>query len=495
MRAIRFFGRSSNDRDTGKKRNRWAVVSLIILVAEILGVVSAVHAVMSARTSQGSIAWTVSLITFPYVAVPAYWVFGRSQFNGYVDAHRIADLATDRALQEAIRVGTQYILEDPSRPSATRAAERMSRIPFLRGNKVELLIDGEATFQSILDGMADAEEYILFQFFIVKDDEIGRRIQQRLIEKAREGVRVYFLYDEVGSHALPRRYKDEMREAGVAVYNFHTRQGPRNRFQINFRNHRKIVVVDGRAAWIGGHNVGDEYLGKDPKFGHWRDTHLRFDGPAAVAAQLSFVEDWNWATGSLPEVDWFPHPAPDGSDVPVLVIPTGPADEFETAALMFTHAINSASERIWIASPYFVPDEGIVAALQLAAMRGVDVRILLPDRPDHMLVWLAAFTYFDDALRAGVKFYKYTGGFLHQKVMLVDDLASAIGTANFDNRSFRLNFEVTAVVSDDAFQAEVERMFESDFAQSRVVGADEYGAKPFWFKLAARLARLTAPVQ
>jgi len=214
-----------------------------------------------------------------------------------------------------------------------------------------------------------------------------------------------------------------------------------------------------------------------------------------MAAQLSFAEDWNWATGSVPELNWTPETASDGSDVPVLIIPTGPADEFETAALMFTHAINSATERIWIASPYFVPDEGLMSALQLAGLRGADVRILIPDKADHLLIYLAAFSYFDDALAAGVQFYKYTDGFMHQKVILVDDVAASVGTANFDNRSFRLNFEITAMVADSTFVEEVEQMLQDDFAASRKVGPNEYSDRPFWFRLAVRLARLTAPIQ
>jgi len=471
------------------------VVATVVVVAEILGVLSAVHAVMNTRTSQGSIAWAVTLVTFPYVTVPAYWVFGRNRFRGYVTEWRDGGVRTDSVGQEALEVARGFLMDSLVAPPPARAAARLAKMPFTIGNSVELLVDGDETFTDILAGLEAAEEYILFQFFIVKDDEIGREIQARLIERARAGVRVYFLYDEVGSLKLPRQFKDELREAGVEVSAFGTNQGFGNRFQLNFRNHRKIVVVDGRVTWIGGHNVGDEYLGRDPEFGHWRDTHVRIEGPAAVAAQLSFAEDWNWATGSIPTLDWVPVAARDGSNLPVLIIPSGPADDFETAALMFTHAINSAVDRIWIASPYFVPDEGIMAALQLAALRGADVRILIPDKADHLPVYLAAFTYFDDALAAGVRFYKYTGGFLHEKVVLVDDMAVAIGTANFDNRSFRLNFEVTALIGDPELVVEVDRMFESDFAQSRVVGADEYSAKPFWFRLAASLARLTAPIQ
>jgi cardiolipin synthase len=314
-----------------------------------------------------------------------------------------------------------------------------------------------------------------------------------LIAKAQEGVRVYFLYDEVGSHKLSASYQQELRAAGVQLYDFHTRKGPRNRFQINFRNHRKIVVVDGEAAWVGGHNVGDEYLGKDPQIGAWRDTHVKIVGPAVMAVQLSFVEDWHWATDGVPEVSWRPRPADDG-DINVLVVPTGPADPLETAGLMFVHAINSATRRIWIASPYFVPDESVIAALQLAGLRGVDVRILIPDKPDHLLVYLAAFSYFDEASRTGVKIYRYTEGFMHGKSMLVDDAVAAIGTANFDNRSFRLNFEITAFLTDPDFAAQVKAMFEADFARAREMSTADYDDRPFWFKLAVRLARLSAPI-
>jgi cardiolipin synthase len=307
-------------------------------------------------------------------------------------------------------------------------------------------------------------------------------------------VRVRFLYDEVGSHDLPRSYKDELREAGIEVFDFHTQKGPGNRFQLNFRNHRKVVVVDGTVAWVGGHNVGDEYLGRDPKFGHWRDTHVRIEGPAALGAQLSFAEDWYWATGRRLDVSWNPVPA-NGGDVPVLIIPSGPADELETANLMFVHAINSATERIWIASPYFVPDRPVITALQLAGLRGVDVRILIPDEPDHLGVYLAAFAYLDESEGTGVRFYRYQDGFAHQKVMLIDRSIATIGTANFDNRSFRLNFEITAVVADRGFALKVEQMLETDFSRSRLMEPGEYDRKPWWFRFAVKLARLTAPIQ
>ena len=467
------------------------IVSIIIIVFHVLGFISSIHAVMSTRTSQGAIAWVVSLNTFPYIAVPAYWVLGRSGFRGYVTARQTGDLEIQHIARTA-SADSDGLRSTGVRTGAARAAELLAEMPALRGNTVELLIDGDATFASIFEGIEEAGEYLLIQFFIVKDDDLGRELKTRLIAKAREGVRVFFLFDEVGSYKLPRSYLEELREAGVEAFDFHSRKGPRNHFQINFRNHRKIVVADGHTAWIGGHNVGDEYLGKGP-LGAWRDTHIKIEGPAAMAAQLSFFEDWHWATDSIPDFDWTPrHVDEDGVDV--LIIPTGPADELETAGLMFVHAINSAQERIWIASPYFVPDEAVMAALQLAGLRGVDVRILIPDEPDHLLVYLAAFSYFAEAGSTGVKFYRYTEGFLHEKVMLVDHNTASVGTANFDNRSFRLNFEITAFVGDETFAAEVEQMFLKDFAASREMQPGDYADRSFWFRFAVSLARLTAPI-
>ncbi|HHQ49040.1 MAG TPA: cardiolipin synthase [Acidobacteria bacterium] len=467
------------------------ILIVIHVVMHTVGFLSSIHAVMSTRTSQGAIAWAVSLNTFPYIAVPAYWILGRPRFQGYVTA-RQAGMVELQPTIEAAAAGADDLRASGLEEGAVRAAERLAEVPALRGNTVSLLIDGEATFRSIFEGIDGARRYVLVQFFIVRDDELGRRLQAKLMAKARDGVEVLFIYDEVGSHDLPRGYVDTLREAGVQIYDFHTQKGPHNRFQINFRNHRKIVVVDGHTAWIGGHNVGDEYLGKGP-LGHWRDTHVRIEGPAALAVQLSFVEDWHWATGRIPEVDWTPdHIAENGVDV--LILPSGPADQLETAGLIFTHAINTARHRIWISSPYFVPDEAVMAALQLAGLRGVDVRILIPDEPDHMLVYLAAFSYVELASQTGVRIFRYQDGFLHEKVMLIDDQVASVGTANFDNRSFRLNFEITAFVEDPRFASEVERMFRKDFASSREMQPSDFDDRPYWFRLGVRLAHLASPV-
>ena len=225
----------------------------------------------------------------------------------------------------------------------------------------------------------------------------------------------------------------------------------------------------------------------------WRDTHISITGPAALPAQLAFVEDWHWATQQTPEIPWEPQ-ASERGDQTVFVLPSGPADEYETCGLFFTHAINTAKQRIWIATPYFVPDEGIVTALQLAALRGVDVRVLIPGLPDKPFIKLAAMSYVPEVTQSGVKMYEYGDGFLHQKVVLVDDQASAIGTANLDNRSFRLNFEITVLTLDESFAGEVQTMLEDDFAKSTRIDPESLAGRPWHAKVGAKVARLFAPI-
>jgi cardiolipin synthase len=334
---------------------------------------------------------------------------------------------------------------------------------------------------------------VLFQFYMFHDDELGRQVQSALIERARAGVRVYVLYDEVGSGGLPGRYVDELREAGVEVSSFKPTQGWQNRFQLNFRNHRKMVVVDGKVAWVGGHNVGDEYMGRDPDFSPWRDTHVRIEGPAALQLQMTILGDWYWATRQTPTLNWQPH-AVAGEYPQVMILPTGPTGQFETASLFFVAALSGARERIWLSAAYFVPDDAVMKALELAALRGVDVRIITTGKPDSLPVYLAAFHYIERLRGLGIRFYVYAPGFMHQKVSLIDDRISTVGTHNFDNRSFRLNFEVMSIIVDEAFAAEMEAMFLADFEHAKTIDPDALQEKPIWWRAAVQLARLAAPV-
>ena len=218
-------------------------------------------------------------------------------------------------------------------------------------------------------------------------------------------MKVYFLFDEIGSHKLPRRFLKELKAAGVECHSFGINRYWWSRFQLNFRNHRKIVVSDGKVALIGGLNVGDEYMGRDQRFGEWRDTHLEMRGPVVQAVQLVFLEDWFWAANRVPDLHW--DTQPEAADQVAAMIPTGPADPADSWQLIVAEAANSARRKLWIASPYFVPDEGVLTALQTAAIRGVDVRILLPERADHLLVWLSAFSYYEQSIPYGIKLFRY----------------------------------------------------------------------------------------
>jgi len=468
-------------------------MALLVAAFYLAGILLAVHAVMTVRTAQGAIAWAVSLVSVPFVAVPAYLVFGRSKFEGAMQAYEQRRGEID-ALIDQMRTNLEpWNVPDEVSASTYRAVEKLSGMALTRGNRVELLVNGEATFDSILAGIARAEHYVLVQFYMFHDDGLGRRMKAAMIERARAGVDVYMLYDEVGSKGLPRQYLDELRGAGVKVSSFKPTRGAGNRFQLNFRNHRKIVVVDGVTGWVGGHNVGDEYLGLDPEFTPWRDTHVRIDGPAVMQLQATILGDWYWATRTIPELNWVPASAAAG-DVRVMIVPSAPSQRLETAGLFFTTSLHAAKRRIWLSAPYFVPDEAVLKALQLAALRGVDVRVITTGKGDSLPVYLAAFHYMERLRGLGIRFYAYKPGFLHEKVMLVDDDVSTVGTANFDNRSFRLNFEVTSVIVDRDFARKMEAMFEQDFAHAESIDPDGFGARPFWWRLAVGLSRLAAPV-
>ncbi len=469
-----------------------SLIACIALLLHLCGIAAAMHAVMKVRTSQGAIAWALGLSVMPYLTLLPYFFLGASRFRGYA---RLRQMNQQRrryvARQWPERAGyLQRHLPAPEHLQRFKAINGLLQQPFYSGHRLRLLIDGQATFAAIFEAIAQAEHVILIQFFIIHDDTLGRRLQQALLERAAAGVRICVLYDGIGSHALPRRYVETLRAAGVHIHAFATRRW-RNRFQLNFRNHRKIVLVDGWRAFVGGLNVGDEYMGEKPPLSPWRDTHMELQGPAVADVHASFLRDWRWVTGELPP---FIPPREGHGTATCLIAATGPADRQETCSLLFVSLINAARERIWLTSPYFVPDPSVLSALRLAVMRGVDVRILLPSRPDHHVVFLASSLHAAEAHKAGIQLFRLQPGFIHQKVALIDDDTSMIGSMNLDNRSFRLNFEIAALNIDVNFARQVEAMLAHDFAQALPVTSEEYLAASFPRKLAMNIARLMGPV-
>ncbi|MDC0948748.1 cardiolipin synthase [Gammaproteobacteria bacterium] len=467
-------------------KDSWPYVAITLILVSFY---FAFQAVKTSRTSQGAVGWVIFILAAPYIAVFVYPFLGRWRYRGYVVAHR-----EQRELIDSIREhARQYAPHIDAKSRGYQALETIAFTPILRGNDVELLIDGGMAFDTMFRDMQQAQRYVLAQFYIVKDDELGKRFADALIACADRGLDVRLLYDAVGSHALSPRYVARLEAAGVKVAISQSLGSLLSRFQINFRNHRKLLICDGEIGFTGGLNVGDEYLGLCDKFGHWRDTHCRLKGPVVSELQLIFAEDWQWASGSerFEQLTWQVEPIVDGMDA--MVMATGPADRIESGSLYFCEVINSAKVRLWIASPYFVPDNDILSALKLAAMRDVEVRILVPDQIDHNMPWLAAYAYFDELREVGIEIWRYVGGFMHQKVVLVDDAYASVGSTNLDNRSCRLNFELTALIFDRRLAKAVETMLHDDF-ESAFRLDKALADQPWAIRHGAPIAKLFAPL-
>ena len=475
------------------------IVALVLSLTHTMGLLSAAHAVFNARTSSGAIAWSISLVTFPYLTLPLYWVLSRQKFYGYIKLlrdhslahHRYRDVEKCLDNLERFRVEEQdHELEYSDR----KVLESLTHLPFTQGNKVKLLVDGQETFDAMFKAVDEAEEYVLVLFYIIGDDEIGNEFKRHLIERADAGVKVYVLYDELGCLTfLSQQYIDDLRHRGVEVHPFYTTRGGFNKLQYNFRNHRKIVIADGKVALVGGINVHDDSCGLSNYYGNWRDTHMIARGPVVQNIQLVWAEDYYWATATVPQLNWTSTVAEEG-DQKALYVATGPASNLSGGVLFFVHCIQQAKKRLWLASPYFIPDPSVIDALIVASLRGVDVRIILPERYDMLIMYLAAFSSFPEIEHSGIRIFRYHTGYPHQKCMLIDDRMGWVGSSNVDNRSMHLNFEGNLVVQDELFCKEMEEMLQRDLDRSVEVGPEDYYSRSLLFKLGVKLARLFTPV-
>jgi cardiolipin synthase len=455
-------------------------ISLIAPLLYLAAAFVAFQAIKRARTPQGAVGWTVFLFAWPILALPLYLLFGYARVQSYAEARREADMNLPDGSGAAI---------PPDPDDAARLAElrAVSLHPVTRGNAMTLLPEGQGAFEAMIGAVEGAERYVLVQFYILRDDNVGRRLGEALVAAKARGVKVRVICDGFGSFFLTRRYRRMLTDAGIETYVQRGPARPLGRMGLNFRNHRKIVVVDGRRAFTGGMNVGDEYLNE------FRDTQIEVRGPLVDQLQAQFLQDWFWVSGQRLDDDllWLPESQPE--DMTGLVVGASPTDPHDNGALYFVALAQAAKRRLWIASPYFAPDPSVLAALKLAALRGVEVRILLPEVPDRWTPWIAAFAFFDEVRSAGCEIWRYQGRFMHQKVVLVDDDIVSVGTFNLDIRSCLLNFETTVVMRDTRAAAEVEAMLLADFDRSLQLGRDLPDQK-LWLRLAAPVARLMAPL-
>ncbi len=456
------------------------------------GLVFAFDAVMRGRSPQGVIAWVLCLVMIPYITVPIYLIFGPQRFYGY----KIKIEKARSEFQDQIELALGPLLEMRAQLSKEYAddqkfLESLCQWPVTDGNSVELLATGEQFFETLFAQMKQAKTYILLEYYILRGDAVGQKILSIMRERLAAGVRIYVLYDQIGSINLAGRFVRELRHAGVYVQAFRTNLDLIHRLRLNFRNHRKIAVFDGRFALVGGHNLGAEYAGSSKRFGEWRDTSVLVSGPVVQSLQFIFGQDWYWANGEVPQLEWKPQ---SSSRIKSIAIPTGPTDTDHACSLLILDLISMAQRRIWMSSPYLVPDDAICSALVLAARRGVDVSIILPGVSDQLLMMLATASYAHQFTESKIKIFRFEPGFCHQKVILVDDEISSIGTVNLDNRSLRLNFEVSLVTFDIGFARKVEKMLEADFARCRLVDHAESNIMSFAKKVLVQVVRLASPI-
>lgn len=364
-------------------------------------------------------------------------------------------------------------------------------------NDIQIFTDGKEKFKALLDEMEHALKYIHIQYYIIKNDELWREIEEVLKRKARQGVEVRVLFDSMGCRTMKSSDWERLEDAGIQVAEFFPAVFGKLQYRVNYRNHRKIVVIDGRIGFVGGFNVGREYLGRDKKFGYWRDTHICIEGAAVTSLAVRFVLDWNYAAKenlfTQDHLFEIPQYIRSGRD-PVQIISSGPDSKNKVIRNNYLRLIHMARKSIYIQTPYFIPDDEILEALKIAARSGIDVRIMIPCKPDHPFVYWATYSYMGDMIEAGAKCYTYDNGFLHAKCMCIDGLATCMGTANMDIRSFALNFEVNATIYSAKTTRKLEEAFENDIRKSTLVTRKRYKARSVIIKGKEQFCRLLSPL-
>ncbi len=364
-------------------------------------------------------------------------------------------------------------------------------------NDVRVYTDGKEKFKALLHEMDHARNYIHLEYYIIRNDELWKEIEKVLIRKARQGVEVRVLFDSMGCRGMRKADWVRLEKAGIQVAEFFPALLGKLQLRVNYRNHRKIVVIDGRIGFVGGFNIGREYLGKVKKFGYWRDTHICIEGSAVTSLAVRFVLDWNYAAKEnlfledrLFEI---PHYVRDGRD-PVQIVSSGPDSHSQEIRNNYLKMIHMAKKSVYLQTPYFIPDDAILNALKIAAKSGVDVRIMVPCKPDHPFVYWATTSYLGEMIEAGAKCYTYDAGFLHTKCVCVDGLVSCMGTANMDIRSFKLNFEVNAVIYSARTTRKLEEAFENDIPKCTLVTKKIYEKRSMYIRCKEQFCRLLSPV-
>ncbi|MDB4867259.1 MAG: cls [Cohnella sp.] len=472
----------------------WLLVLLLVFVFQ-----AATIMVLEYRRPANAMAWLLILFLFPIVGFILYYFLAheyrrrrRVKRHGGIDQQRRAEI-----IDKSHLIGQPEDMPSPEFAHQERLFKLLRKAgaaPITGCNHSRLLTNGEATYKAMLEAIRAAQHHIHFSSYIIRDDETGRLFREELIRKARNGVQVRLLYDGIGSIKLKQSYFTPMKEAGAEYACFFPLRPTFMKKRMNYRNHRKILVVDGTKGFVGGINVGDEYLGKHARLGFWRDTHMELEGDSVYGLQEVFLKDWQTATGRNPrDPEFLPVHHCKGKEA-IQIVAGGPNRRDDAIHETLFAALSVAKERIWITTPYFIPDASISMALKIAAMSGVDVRLIVPLVPDTYLVHAATMSYVDEMMSYGVRFWQYSRGFIHAKVVIVDNLMASVGTANIDLRSFFSNFETNALLFHADRIAELEKDFLQDLKDSLELELAAFRRRPRKVKAKQALARMLSPL-
>lgn len=468
-------------------------IYFILFAIYVVSIISTIVVILSEnRSPVKSLAWVTVLLMMPVLGIVLYFFFGRSLKNTRMISRR--NRRKLRRKESFRRVKFSGLELSDASVQQIKLSKTLSGAIYYPGNSARIFTNGKDMFDAQLLDIANARHYINVQYYIVSDDNIGTIFADALIKKAREGVKVRLIYDHVGSFKTSNSFFKRLTDNGVEVYPFFKVAFPTLGTRINWRNHRKLTIIDGNIGYIGGMNVADRYVDGGKSFPLWRDTHLRIEGPAVGGLQYSFAVDWNFMGKPLIE-----DPADTAMTEPngaadMQLLTSGPTSQWSNISFLFIKAIGNAKKRVFIQTPYFLPTEGILRSLQTAALAGVDVRIMMPLHSDSQMLDAASHSYILECLQAGIKIYFFTAGMLHSKTLLVDYEFASVGSTNLDFRSFEHNFESNIQVYSKEFNEELSALFMADIASSVRVSQSEWKKRPFVKKAGESIIRLLSPI-
>jgi len=458
----------------------------------------AVMILFEKRSPYKTVAWILTLILVPVFGVLFYLVFGQEYRKRKMYSRRGL-----KGLREWRRITSRQLRSfDPHRNQPDlhhhehiiRLMLNNSDALLTTGNELEILKDGKQTFDAMFEAIANAKHHIHLEYYILNHDKIGDRLVELLLKKRAEGVEVRIIVDDVGSWSLKNKFFKKLLKNGIEIHPFMKVRFPRFTYRVNYRNHRKITVVDGKVGFLGGLNIADRYIDGDPKLGAWRDTHLKITGDAAASLQVVFAADWYFISKTeLKGLEYFPKFS-ETDGVPMQICAGGPDYDWPGIEQAFLSGIINARKRVFLVTPYLMPPPTLLDALKTAALSKVDVRIIIPKKSDARIPQWSSFSYVEELLEAGVRMFFYEKGFIHSKYMLVDDAFSTIGTSNFDFRSFETNFETNAFIYNQAFNKKLEKHFLSDQRNCEEIKLAQWKERHLWHKIREALAHIVSPL-